>query len=79
VARLLAGRPGAGKEFFLFATTLTLTPTRLPIQLVLRTLSSGVKRLRREADHSPPSITEVKNTWRYKSTSSIRLHGMVLN
>jgi len=28
----------------------------------------GVKRPEREADHSPPSSTEVKNTWRYTST-----------
>jgi hypothetical protein len=28
----------------------------------------GVKRLRREADHSPSSSAEVKNAWRYTST-----------
>jgi hypothetical protein len=28
----------------------------------------GVKRLVREADHSPPSSAEVKNAWSYTST-----------
>jgi hypothetical protein len=31
-------------------------------------LSLGVKRLGREADHSPPSSAEVKNAWSYTST-----------
>jgi hypothetical protein len=35
----------------------------------------GVKRPGREADHSPPSIAEVKNAWSYTYTSPIRLHG----
>jgi hypothetical protein len=39
----------------------------------------GVKRLGREADHSPPTSAEVKNTWMYTSTPPIRLHGVVLN
>jgi hypothetical protein len=30
----------------------------------------GVKRPKREADHSPPSGAEVKNAWSYISTSS---------
>jgi len=29
--------------------------------------------------HSPPSSAEVKNTWSYTSTTSIRLHGVVLS
>jgi len=33
----------------------------------------------RETDHSPPSSPEVKNAWSYTSTSSIRLHGVVLS
>jgi hypothetical protein len=41
-------------------------------------LSRGVKRPGREADHSPPSSTEVSNAWSYTSTLPIRLHGMVL-
>jgi hypothetical protein len=43
------------------------------------TLSLGVKRPRREADHSPPSSAEVKNEWSYTSTPPIRLHGVVLS
>jgi hypothetical protein len=39
----------------------------------------GVKRPGREADHSPPSSAEVKNTWSYTSTPPIRLHGVVLS
>jgi len=34
-----------------------------PIQWVPVALSLGVKRLGREADHSPPSSAEVKNAW----------------
>jgi len=33
----------------------------------------------READHSPPSSVEVKNTWSYTSTPPIRLHGVELS
>jgi hypothetical protein len=40
----------------------------VPIQWVPRTLSLGVKRPGREADHSPPSSAEVKNAWSYTST-----------
>jgi hypothetical protein len=42
-------------------------------------LSSGVKWLGREADHSPPPSTEVNNAWHYTSTPSIHLHGVVLS
>jgi hypothetical protein len=35
-------------------------PTQPPIQWVQGTLSLGLKRLGREANHSPPSSTEVK-------------------
>jgi hypothetical protein len=38
-----------------------LGPTWPPIHAVPGTLSQGVKRPGREADHSPPSSTEVKN------------------
>jgi hypothetical protein len=31
-------------------------------------LSPGVKRQRREADHSPPASAEVKKIWIYTST-----------
>jgi hypothetical protein len=36
--------------------------------MVPGTLSLGVKRPGREADHSPPSSSEVKNAWNYTST-----------
>jgi hypothetical protein len=39
----------------------------------------GVKRVRREADHSLQSSAEVKNAWSYASTPPIRLHGVVLS
>jgi len=32
-----------------------------------------------EADHSPPSIAEVKNGWSCNSTPPICLHGVVLS
>jgi hypothetical protein len=41
-----------------------------PIQQVPGALSAGVKRLEREADHSPSSSAEVKNVWRYTSAPS---------
>jgi hypothetical protein len=43
-------------------------PIQPPIQKVLWALSSGVKRPRREADHSPPTNTVLKNTWIHTST-----------
>jgi hypothetical protein len=51
-----------GLEIFFFTTAFrtALQPTQLPTQWVLGALSLGVKRPRREADHSPPSSAEVK-------------------
>jgi len=37
-------------------------------------LSSGVKVLGREVNHSLPSSAELKNGWSYTSTHSINLH-----
>jgi hypothetical protein len=45
-----------------------LGSTQPPIQWVPGALSLGVKRPGREADHSPPSNTEVKNACSYTST-----------
>jgi hypothetical protein len=61
-----------GLGIFLFATACrpALGPTQSPIQWVPGTLSPSVKRPVREADHLPPSSTEVKNAWRYTSTPS---------
>jgi hypothetical protein len=42
--------------------------TQPSIQWVKGTLSLGVKRPGREADHSPPSSAEFKNAWSYTST-----------
>jgi hypothetical protein len=54
--------PGRG-EVILSSTASrpALGPTQPPIQWVTEALPLGVKRLGREADHSPPSSTEVKN------------------
>ena len=41
-----------------------------PILWVLRSVSPEVKRLGREADHSLPSTTEVRNKWSYNPTPS---------
>jgi hypothetical protein len=56
-----------------------LVPTHPPIQWVPGALSLGVKRPKREADHSPPSSAEVKNAWSYTSTPPFRLHGVVFS
>jgi hypothetical protein len=39
--------------------------------------SWGVKRPGREADHSPPTVAEVKKMWIY--TCPVRLHGVLLS
>jgi hypothetical protein len=44
-----------------------------------RYFSLRVKCPGREADHSPPSSVEVKNTWSYTYTTPIRLHSVVLS
>jgi len=46
-----------------------LGPTQPPIQWVLEALSPGVKQLGHKAKYSPSSSAEVKNAWRYTSTS----------
>jgi hypothetical protein len=43
-------------------------PTQPTIQWVSGTLSLGVKWPVREAEHSPPSSAQVKNSWSYAST-----------
>jgi hypothetical protein len=47
--------------------------TQTSIQWVTGTLSQWVKKPGPEADHSPPSSADVKNSWRYTSTP-IHLH-----
>jgi hypothetical protein len=65
--------------FTFSASRPALGPTQSSIQWTPESLSMGVKRPRREADHSPPSSAEVKNAWSYTSTLPIRLHGIVLS
>jgi hypothetical protein len=54
--------------FILTASRPDLRTTQPPIQWVPGPLSLGVKQLRREADHSPPSSSKVKNAWSNTST-----------
>jgi hypothetical protein len=65
-------------KFFLYELT-TIIFSSPNIQWVPGVLSLGVKRPGREADHTSPSISEVKNVWMYASTPSIRLHGVGLS
>jgi hypothetical protein len=51
---------GLGIFLFTTASRTALGPTQNPIQGVPGTLSLGVKRPGREADHSPPSSAKVK-------------------
>jgi len=44
-----------------------LRPTQPRIQCVTRALSMGIKQPRREADHSPHLLAEIKNEWSYVS------------
>jgi hypothetical protein len=62
--------PAGGWEFFFFTTAsrTVLGPNQSPIQWVPGSLSLGVKRPGREADHSLPSSADVKNAWSYTST-----------
>jgi len=50
-----------------------LEPTQPPMQWVQGTLSPGVKRSGRNADHSPPSSAVVKNAWSFISTNQYAL------
>jgi hypothetical protein len=61
-------RWGLGIFLFITASRTALGPTQPPIQWVPGTLSLGIKRPGREADHSPPSSAEVKNAWSCTST-----------
>jgi hypothetical protein len=67
--RSCSSSPGRVKNF-LFSTPSrpALGPTQSPIQWVSWALSPGVKQPGREADHSPPTSTEIKKMWLYTST-----------
>jgi hypothetical protein len=79
-----AGRPGfgyrQGKTIFLYSTASksALGTTQPPIQCVPRVLSLRIKRQQREADHTPPSNTEVKNGGAIPQLPH-NLHNIVLN
>jgi hypothetical protein len=70
-----------GWDFFLFATASrpAVGPTHSPIQWVPGAFTTKVKRSVREADHSPPSRAEVKISWSYTYTPTIRPYGVVLS
>jgi hypothetical protein len=72
-------RWGLGILIFTTASRTALGPTQPPVQWVPGALSLGVKRLGREADHSLPSSTEVKEYVELYLHSPIRFHGMVLS
>jgi hypothetical protein len=58
-----------GKNFhFSMSSRPALRTTQPPIQWVPGTLSPGVKRQGRKADHSPPTSAKVKKMWIYTST-----------
>jgi hypothetical protein len=67
-----------GIFLFTAASRLALGPTLSLIQWVPRALSLGVKLLRCEADHSPPSSAEVEEYMELYLHSPIH-HGMVLS
>jgi hypothetical protein len=60
---------GAGILLLVTASKPALGLTHPPIQFVPRALTRGIKRPEREGHNSIPSSVEVKNAWRYTSTS----------
>jgi len=70
---------GAGKSSLHYhvQTNSGAHPASYPVGT--RGLSLGLKWPGREANHSPQSSAEVRNAWRYTSTPSIYLHGVVLS
>jgi hypothetical protein len=66
---------------FLFTTAsrTALGPTQPAVQWVSGALYLGVKRPKREADHSPPSSAEFKECVELYFHSPIRLNGVVLS
>jgi hypothetical protein len=70
---------GLGIFLFITSSRPALWSTQPPIQWVTGALSLGIKRPGREADHSPPSSSEVKNSWNYTSTPPVYLNGVLLS
>jgi hypothetical protein len=60
--------PRRGKIVLSTSSRQALGSTQPPFQWVPGALPPDVKRPRREADHSSPTSTEIKNTWIYTST-----------
>jgi hypothetical protein len=65
---------GTGNFFFTTASRPALGPTQPPIQWVPGA-PLGVKRQEREADHSPPSSSQVENAWGYTYTPQYAFMG----
>jgi hypothetical protein len=62
---------GRGKRFFFStASSVSVDPTHPLIQHVPGALSLEVKEVGHEANHLHTCSTEVKNTWRYTSTTA---------
>jgi hypothetical protein len=72
-------RRGLGIFLFTIASRPALGPTQPPTQWEPGALSLGVKRLVREAHHSPLSSAEVKECVELYLHSLKRLHGVVLS
>jgi hypothetical protein len=72
---------GQGLEIFLFTTASrpALQPTQPPIQWIPGALSLGLKLQGREAYHSSPSSTEVKECVDLYLHSPVHLHSAVLS
>jgi hypothetical protein len=81
VVALGYGLDDRGPGIFLFTTASRqdLGPIQPRVQWIAGTVSLGVKRTGREADHSPPSSDEVKNAWSYTCTLPMHLRGVVLS
>jgi hypothetical protein len=72
-------RLGLGIFLFTTASRTAVEPTQPPIQWVPGALSLVIKRLGREADHSPPSSAEVKEWVVLYLHPPILLHGVVFS
>jgi hypothetical protein len=68
-----------GLNLFSTASRPDLGSAQPPIHWVQGTLTVGLKRSGSEADHSPPSSTEVRNVWSYTFTLPTRLSGAMLH
>jgi hypothetical protein len=67
-----------GRDIFSPASGQALGPTQPPVHWVPADFFLGVNQPRREADQTPPSSDEVRNSWSYTSTPPARLRGVVL-